>query len=148
MIEERVSRERPCRTLFVRNIKVPHFPTLHTYPEPVACCRCRGKDMLTDLVFPSSIARHPPCDAFVTSCKSLPFVPASQYETRGGDVREKFERMGDIKTFFDLIGNRGMVFITYVSLPVGSPLQGGREQVLTSHFLFTPTFRPSLGPSR
>jgi hypothetical protein len=27
-----------------------------------------------------------------------------------------FEEHGDIKTFFDLIANRGMVFVTYVSL--------------------------------
>lgn len=27
-----------------------------------------------------------------------------------------FEEHGDIKTFFDLIANRGMVFVTYVGL--------------------------------
>lgn len=27
-----------------------------------------------------------------------------------------FEEHGEIKTFFDLIANRGMVFVTYVSL--------------------------------
>ncbi|KAG0143006.1 hypothetical protein CROQUDRAFT_205473 [Cronartium quercuum f. sp. fusiforme G11] len=55
-IDERIQRERPCRTLFVRNVK---------------------------------------------------------YETNSQEVREKFERMGEIKTFFDLISTRGMVFITY-----------------------------------
>lgn len=55
-IDERIQRERPCRTLFVRNVK---------------------------------------------------------YETNPMEVREKFDQMGEIKTFFDLIANRGMVFITY-----------------------------------
>lgn len=46
------------------------------------------------------------------------------------EVREKFEHMGEIKTFFDLISNRGMVFITYVShLMVSIPTPG---LVLTS----------------
>jgi len=30
-------------------------------------------------------------------------------------VRRSFEEHGDIKTFFDLIATRGMVFVTYVS---------------------------------
>ena len=38
-----------------------------------------------------------------------------QYETDSDDVRRKFEEHGEIKTFFDLIANRGMVFVTYVS---------------------------------
>lgn len=37
-----------------------------------------------------------------------------QYETDSDDVRRKFEEHGEIKTFFDLISNRGMVFVTYV----------------------------------
>ncbi|KIY73438.1 hypothetical protein CYLTODRAFT_240973 [Cylindrobasidium torrendii FP15055 ss-10] len=59
MIEERIQRERPCRTLFIRNIK---------------------------------------------------------YETNSDDVRHQFEEHGDIKTFFDLISTRGMVFVTYYDL--------------------------------
>jgi len=59
LIEERIMRERPCRTLFIRNIK---------------------------------------------------------YETDSDDVRRKFEEHGEIKTFFDLIANRGMVFVTYYDL--------------------------------
>ncbi|KAI8981178.1 hypothetical protein BD414DRAFT_523522 [Trametes punicea] len=59
IIEERIQRERPCRTLFIRNIK---------------------------------------------------------YETSSDDVRRLFEEHGDIKTFFDLIANRGMVFVTYYDL--------------------------------
>ncbi|KAF8578612.1 hypothetical protein K439DRAFT_1654783 [Ramaria rubella] len=59
LIEERIQRERPCRTLFIRNIK---------------------------------------------------------YETDSGDVRRRFEEHGEIKTFFDLIANRGMVFVTYYDL--------------------------------
>ena len=38
-----------------------------------------------------------------------------QYETSSEDVRRLFEEHGEIKTFFDLIANRGMVFVTYVS---------------------------------
>ncbi|KIL71617.1 hypothetical protein M378DRAFT_182993 [Amanita muscaria Koide BX008] len=59
VIEERIQRERPCRTLFIRNIK---------------------------------------------------------YETNSEDVRRMFEEHGDIKTFFDLIATRGMVFVTYYDL--------------------------------
>ncbi|KAI0830801.1 hypothetical protein BC628DRAFT_1486999 [Trametes gibbosa] len=59
IIEERLQRERPCRTLFIRNIK---------------------------------------------------------YETNSDDVRRLFEEHGEIKTFFDLIANRGMVFVTYFDL--------------------------------
>ncbi|KAF9786734.1 hypothetical protein BJ322DRAFT_1099219 [Thelephora terrestris] len=59
LIEERIGRERPCRTLFIRNIK---------------------------------------------------------YETLSDDVRLMFEEHGDIKTFFDLIANRGMVFVTYYDI--------------------------------
>ena len=39
-----------------------------------------------------------------------------QYETNSEDVRRQFEEHGHIKTFFDLISTRGMVFVTYVSL--------------------------------
>ncbi|KZT08605.1 uncharacterized protein LAESUDRAFT_44908 [Laetiporus sulphureus 93-53] len=59
LIEERIQRERPCRTLFIRNIK---------------------------------------------------------YETNSEDVRRLFEEHGEIRTFFDLIANRGMVFVTYYDL--------------------------------
>ncbi|PBK76591.1 RNA-binding domain-containing protein [Armillaria solidipes] len=59
IIEERIQRERPCRTLFIRNIK---------------------------------------------------------YETNSNDVRRSFEEHGDIKTFFDLISTRGMVFVSYYDL--------------------------------
>ncbi|KAI0094536.1 hypothetical protein BDY19DRAFT_913285 [Irpex rosettiformis] len=59
IIEERIQRERPCRTLFIRNVK---------------------------------------------------------YETPSEDVRRLFEEHGEIKTFFDLIANRGMVFVTYYDL--------------------------------
>ncbi|KAH9837320.1 uncharacterized protein C8Q71DRAFT_595977 [Rhodofomes roseus] len=59
IIEDRIQRERPCRTLFIRNIK---------------------------------------------------------YETSSDFVRGLFEEHGEIKTFFDLIANRGMVFVTYYDL--------------------------------
>ncbi|KIM22785.1 hypothetical protein M408DRAFT_332740 [Serendipita vermifera MAFF 305830] len=59
LIEERLQRERPCRTLFIRNIK---------------------------------------------------------YETDSNEFRLKFEEFGEIKTFFDLISHRGMVFCTYYDM--------------------------------
>ncbi|KAG8910280.1 hypothetical protein FRC01_006415 [Tulasnella sp. 417] len=59
IIEERLMRERPCRTLFIRNIK---------------------------------------------------------YETPSETMRVAFEAHGEIKTFFDLIKNRGMVFVTFYDL--------------------------------
>ncbi|EJU02821.1 hypothetical protein DACRYDRAFT_115785 [Dacryopinax primogenitus] len=59
LIEERIQRERPCRTLFIRNIK---------------------------------------------------------YESNGEAIRARFEEFGEIRTFFDLISNRGMVFVTFYDL--------------------------------
>ncbi|TFY55623.1 hypothetical protein EVJ58_g8129 [Rhodofomes roseus] len=38
------------------------------------------------------------------------------YETSSDFVRGLFEEHGEIKTFFDLIANRGMVFVTYYDL--------------------------------
>jgi transcription initiation factor TFIID subunit 15 len=38
-----------------------------------------------------------------------------QYETNSDDIRRQFEEFGEIKTFFDIIATRGMVFVTYVS---------------------------------
>ena len=46
------------------------------------------------------------------SCGSAPF----QYETNSDEVRRQFEEHGEIKTFFDLIANRGMVFVTFVGV--------------------------------
>ena len=49
------------------------------------------------------------------------FTTGLQYETNSEDVRRMFEEHGDIKTFFDLISTRGMVFVTYVSFqPTGA----------------------------
>ncbi|KAK4693698.1 hypothetical protein P7C70_g8877, partial [Phenoliferia sp. Uapishka_3] len=59
LIRDRIKRERPCRTLFVRNIS---------------------------------------------------------YETSADLVRDRFDRIGEIKAFFDLVGTRGMAFITYYDL--------------------------------
>lgn len=42
----------------------------------------------------------------------------TQYESNSDRIRDKFEEHGEIKTFFDLIKNRGMVFVTYVSRAV------------------------------
>ena len=89
IIEERIQRERPCRTLFIRNIKASVMlnPTLVIYGE------------------------IPNKDRELTLCDSAPF----QYETNSDEVRLQFEEHGEIKTFFDLIANRGMVFVTFVS---------------------------------
>ncbi|KAF8910020.1 hypothetical protein CPB84DRAFT_1764381 [Gymnopilus junonius] len=73
IIEERIQRERPCRTLFIRNIKASYIAIL-----------------------------------------SLPAILF--YETPSDDVRRIFEEHGEIKTFFDLISTRGMVFVTYFDL--------------------------------
>ncbi|SCZ94797.1 BZ3500_MvSof-1268-A1-R1_Chr12-1g03665 [Microbotryum saponariae] len=59
VIDERVSRERPCRTLFIRNVKF-------------------GTDVQ--------------------------------------DIRDLFEPIGHIKTLFDMLDKRGMVFLTYFDL--------------------------------
>jgi hypothetical protein len=40
-----------------------------------------------------------------------------QYESDSAAIRRQFEDHGQIKTFFDLIHTRGMVFVTYVSRP-------------------------------
>ncbi len=49
---------------------------------------------------------------------TVPNQRRTQYETNSDDVRRLFEEHGEIKTFFDLIANRGMVFVTYVSVNV------------------------------
>ncbi|CAE7156959.1 unnamed protein product [Rhizoctonia solani] len=41
------------------------------------------------------------------------FGTSRSYETDSTSVRRQFEEFGEIKTFFDLIANRGMVFVTY-----------------------------------
>jgi hypothetical protein len=38
-----------------------------------------------------------------------------QYESSSEEMRQRFEKHGEIKTFFDLIKTRGMVFVTFVS---------------------------------
>lgn len=49
----------------------------------------------------------------------LTFVRRLQYETNSEDVRRQFEEYGEIKSFYDLVSSRGMVFVTYVSLSAG-----------------------------
>lgn len=41
-------------------------------------------------------------------------VLSSQYEADSDALRADFERFGQIKTYFDLVKQRGMIFITYV----------------------------------
>ncbi|KAG8219409.1 hypothetical protein J3R82DRAFT_331, partial [Butyriboletus roseoflavus] len=43
-------------------------------------------------------------------------VKNAAYETNSEDVRRSFEEHGEIKTFFDLVSTRGMVFVTYYDL--------------------------------
>ncbi|KAF9232753.1 hypothetical protein BU15DRAFT_67186 [Melanogaster broomeanus] len=43
-------------------------------------------------------------------------MKSMNYETNSEDVHHSFEEHGEIKTFFDLIVTRGMVFITYYDL--------------------------------
>jgi hypothetical protein len=52
----------------------------------------------------------------VVMTRQLMCTAGLQYETNSEDVRRMFEEHGDIKTFFDLISTRGMVFVTYVSV--------------------------------
>lgn len=85
IIEERINRERPCRTLFIRNIKASS--------SDLSVCLASRREALS----------------------SYYFFENKQYETDSDDVRRKFDEHGEIKTFFDLIANRGMVFVTYVS---------------------------------
>lgn len=85
-VDERVQHERPCRTLFVRNVSVSvsaprkHVDTLRLMST--SCC---------------------------VYC-------VRQYDADSSKIKADFERYGDIKTFFDIINNRGMAFITYVRL--------------------------------
>lgn len=48
---------------------------------------------------------------------ALGSLAVPQYESSSEDMRAKFESHGEIKTFFDLIKTRGMVFVTYVCPP-------------------------------
>lgn len=82
-IEKRIAKERPCRILFIRNIKV-------SGQWLKAECRYSAEHCLCVL----------------------------QYSTDGGILKRKFAEMGEMKSFFDLISSRGLVFVTYVSLSV------------------------------
>ena len=42
------------------------------------------------------------------------FQLIKQYEADSDALRVDFERFGPIKSYFDIVKNRGMVFITYV----------------------------------
>lgn len=81
-IEQRAARERPCRTLFVRNVQVLSSMWLQSDPNI----------KLTALVLSLSL----------------------KYEARQSDVMNMFSHFGEIKDIFDLIEQRGMVFVTFV----------------------------------
>ncbi|KAJ9122344.1 hypothetical protein QFC22_001765 [Naganishia vaughanmartiniae] len=72
-VDERVQHERPCRTLFVRNVS---------------------------------------------------------YDADSSKIKAEFERYGDIKTFFDIINNRGMAFITYFDLRGAEEARNGMHDSL------------------
>lgn len=91
-IEKRIAKERPCRILFIRNIKV-------SGQWLKAGCRCSTE----------------PCLCVV------------QYSTDGGILKRKFAEMGEMKSFFDLISSRGLVFVTYVSVSVYIGCATGRS---------------------
>ncbi|KAH8556256.1 hypothetical protein BGW37DRAFT_462559 [Umbelopsis sp. PMI_123] len=48
-------------------------------------------------------------------CRTL-FIRNIQYNMTEDNLREKFEQYGEIKTFFSLIENRGMLFVTYYDI--------------------------------
>lgn len=79
-IESRVAREKPCRTLFVRNVQVSYLT-------------CKWQGMRTVLL--------------THNC---------QYTIPENEVRTMFEKFGEVKDVFNLIENRGMIFITFVSM--------------------------------
>lgn len=81
MIEARVQRERPCRTLFIRNIAV-------SLP-------CLARRLLED---------------------ERSETISAQYDASSQEMRRQFDDFGEIKTFFDLVAKRGMVFVTFVRL--------------------------------
>ncbi|KAF8963917.1 hypothetical protein BDZ97DRAFT_1818529 [Flammula alnicola] len=66
-------------------------------------------DKVHDSIIEERIQRERPCRTFS-------FATSRQYETPSDDVRRIFEEHGEIKTFFDLISTRGMVFVTYFDL--------------------------------
>ena len=56
-----------------------------------------------------------PLPAIPFSMITSTYPADSQYEADPEMLRTSFERYGQIKTYFDLLKQRGMVFITYVS---------------------------------
>lgn len=79
-IESRVAREKPCRTLFVRNVQVNYLT-----------CKWQGM-------------------------KAVLLTNNCQYTIPENEVRTMFEKFGEVKDVFNLIENRGMIFITFVSM--------------------------------
>jgi hypothetical protein len=54
------------------------------------------------------------------------FCPSScQYDAQTKEIEDRFRDFGDIKSFFDLIGTRGMIFVNFVS-PRRRRLEVGR----------------------
>ncbi|GAA98917.1 uncharacterized protein L969DRAFT_88965 [Mixia osmundae IAM 14324] len=44
------------------------------------------------------------------------FVRSVKYDTKPQDIRDMFERFGEIRSFYDIIGKRGMAFVSYYDL--------------------------------
>ena len=84
LIEERIGRERPCRTLFIRNIKV-NFPLEKSEPSHGPGFPCRVISFLrseTDRRFRNTHSTKPTVTMFVECLKSMerskPFSTLSQ----------------------------------------------------------------------
>jgi hypothetical protein len=55
-----------------------------------------------------------------------------QYEANSDEIRRSFEYHGEIKSFFDLIANRGIAFVTYVRPGACSVLSARADGMLTA----------------
>lgn len=91
LIEARLAQERPNRTLFVRNLDV----------RKMALLSFEGLSVLHT-------------NACVVTLSPLFFC--LQYNANVSEVKKLFDEYGDIQKLFSRIENRGMVFITYVSV--------------------------------
>ncbi|KAH9949355.1 hypothetical protein B0H21DRAFT_875633 [Amylocystis lapponica] len=86
IIEERIQRERPCRTLFIRNIKYEtNSEDIRTFFDLIAN---RGMVFVTYRLIPVQINRH--------ASRSLRNSATGQ-AIDDGEVRRKFQQFGDVK---------------------------------------------------
>ena len=52
-------------------------------------------------------------DQAIAASRTL-FIRNVQFDTKEQEIMDKFEPFGDIKTVFNLVAKRGLIFITYV----------------------------------